>query len=117
MQMRNSVETWRAVVVACVLLIAGAGTSRAADEAPTGFDDETNGFLTQNQFEKMRAAFEHQVTREPAFTARSCEACHGQPITGGARHIFSNFFGHLDPVDGSFITQPTPSSATEPSCR
>lgn len=60
------------------------------DEAPTGFDDETNGFLSQGEFEARRQAFEGQqgtagVGR--AFGARSCAQCHQIPVSGAVSPI------------------------------
>jgi CxxC motif-containing protein (DUF1111 family) len=73
-------------LLASVALVPIAFSGR--DEAPTGFDDETNGFLSQGEFEARRQAFEGQqggiagIGR--AFGARSCGECHQIPVSGAA---------------------------------
>ena len=60
-------------------------------EAPTGFDNRTNGFISQNEFNRARAGFEETEGIEsglgPVYNAQSCVACHGNPVTGGLSQI------------------------------
>jgi CxxC motif-containing protein (DUF1111 family) len=83
-----------------------SGGAFAADEAPTGFDNQTNGVLSPDRFRKALEVFEHQVTVEeglgPIFTARSCAACHGQPVSGGQSQVRHLVVGHPDPIAGFF---------------
>src|SRR5688500_7728966 len=75
-----------------------------AEEAPHGFDDLTNGFVSQSQHEKNREVFERQVTIAeglgPVYTARSCAACHGHPMTGGGSQVTHTIAGRPDPFFG-----------------
>src|SRR5262249_32832891 len=69
-------------------------------EAPTGFNNLTNGFIPQTEHDKNREEFEHQETIAeglgPVYTARSCASCHGHPVTGGSGVVTATFAGHLD---------------------
>ena len=60
-------------------------------EAPTGFDNLTNGMTTQATFDDDRAVFEEHETIEdglgPLYNADSCAACHATPVTGGSSQI------------------------------
>jgi CxxC motif-containing protein (DUF1111 family) len=58
-------------------------------EAPTGFDNLTNGFTTQAQHDLDRAQFEEDAGDElgPLFNARSCLDCHSNPVTGGNSQV------------------------------
>ena len=75
-------------------------------EAPTGFDNLTNGFTLQTDHDKNRAEFEHEETVAeglgPLYTARSCASCHGQPVTGGASQVLHVTAGHPD-LSGNFV--------------
>ncbi len=87
------------------LMFMGAVASQSATEAPTGFDNLTNGFVSQTDHDKNRAEFENQETIAeglgPVYTARSCASCHGQPATGGSSQVTHVVAGHLD-LSGSF---------------
>lgn len=85
----------------------GAGGGHAApSEAPTGFDNMTNGFTEQGApFEELTAAtvvplrsfndnrfiFEEVETIEdglgPTFNAQSCRECHQNVVTGGSSQV------------------------------
>src|SRR4051794_22005921 len=74
-------------------------------EAPAGFNDQTNGYVVQAQHDKDRKEFEKQATIEeglgPVYTARSCNACHSQPTSGGSSQVLHTFAGHPD--SGTFV--------------
>ena len=57
-----------------------------ATEAPAAFDNLTNGFSTQAQFDLDRASFEERddIARGlgPVYNAQSCAECHQNPVTG-----------------------------------
>jgi Di-haem oxidoreductase, putative peroxidase len=69
-----------AAVAACLL-----------KEAPTGFDDKTNGFVSQGQHTADQEAFEEVdfITDGlgPVYNAQSCRECHQNPVTGGISQI------------------------------
>ena len=80
--------------------------SQSGTEAPTGFDNLTNGFALQTDHDKNREEFEHEETTAeglgPVYTARSCAACHGQPVTGGGSQVTHVQAGHLD-LSGNYF--------------
>ena len=102
------------VVLGAALLTASTNTAwsqtqsanTAATEAPTGFDNKTNGFLEQGppfeeitkdtvvpgrSFNDNRFIFEETENVEdgvgPTFNAQSCRECHQNVVTGGASQI------------------------------
>ena len=80
-----------------------------AAEAPSGFDNQSNGFTSQTQFDADRAAFEQREEVAdglgPVYNAQSCAECHQNPVTGGVSQIFELRAGHSGP-DGSFVPAP-----------
>lgn len=92
--------------IASLTLLFTATASGQAVEAPAGFDDRTNGFVVQAQHDKDRKEFEKQATIEeglgPIYTARSCAACHGQPVSGGGSQMLHVIAGHPD-SSGNFV--------------
>jgi CxxC motif-containing protein (DUF1111 family) len=87
----------------------------AVTEAPTGFDNRTNGFCTQAQMDDARAVFEEIESPAdglgPCYNLTSCAGCHQNPFsqdgTGGqvnelrAGHFNGNVF--VPPPGGSLI--------------
>ena len=87
---------------------------RRLTEAPTGFDNETNGFLPQGpdfdtidednvepgSFNDNRFIFEEEETIEdglgPVYNAQGCSECHQNVVTGGASQIAEHRTGRLD---------------------
>ncbi|MGC2263242.1 MAG: di-heme oxidoredictase family protein, partial [Candidatus Acidiferrales bacterium] len=74
-------------------------------EAPTGFDNQTNGFVDQATHASDQTAFEAvlQVAEGlgPLYNAQSCRECHQNPTSGGQSQITELRVGHLGP-DGHF---------------
>ena len=74
--------------------------SQAPAEAPTGFDNLTNGFTTQAQFEADRDVFEESEPIEeglgPVYNAQSCAECHQNPVTGAISQVTELRAGHFD---------------------
>ena len=83
--------------------------SQAATEAPAGFDNLTNGLLTQATMDADRAVFEERddIAKGlgPVYNAQSCAECHQNPVTGGISQITEFRAGHLD-VNGNFVDAP-----------
>jgi CxxC motif-containing protein (DUF1111 family) len=75
------------------------------EEAPTGFDNKTNGFEDQAAFDEDRGEFEAVETIEdglgPVYNATSCVSCHQNPVTGSSSQIAEIRAGHrvADPDD------------------
>jgi CxxC motif-containing protein (DUF1111 family) len=87
--------------------------TQSATEAPTGFDDLTNGFTTQVELDADRDIFAEQESKDeglgPVYNAQSCGECHQNPITGGISQITElraghfNGFNFVDHPGGSLI--------------
>jgi CxxC motif-containing protein (DUF1111 family) len=93
------------------LLIAGQETLRnpnPATEAPAAFDNKTNGYLSQLQFEEFKDTFEEVEGIDeglgPTFNEASCAACHGIPVTGGSGLQLETRAGRL--IFGHFVEHP-----------
>jgi Di-haem oxidoreductase, putative peroxidase len=97
------------------------GTAAAAPvEALAAFDNLTNGFTTQRDFDENRETFEEVEGIAdglgPTYNAQSCRECHQNVVTGGASQVTEQRTGHLtggrffDSQGGSLIA----SRATHP---
>lgn len=80
--------------------------SQSATEAPTGFDNQTNGMVSQTQFNSDLAVFEERddIAKGlgPVYNAQSCAECHQNPVSGGISQITEFRCGHLD-ANGNFV--------------
>jgi CxxC motif-containing protein (DUF1111 family) len=93
---------------------ASPGPRAPATEAPTGFDNLTNGFTEQGppfeslnednvialrSFNDNRFIFEEAETIKdglgPLYNAQSCRECHQNVVTGGASQVSELRTGHL----------------------
>jgi len=78
-------------------------------EAPTGFNNLTNGFVSQSQFDQDRDVFEEREGIAqglgPVYNAQACAECHQNPTTGGISQITELRAGHLDAA-GNFVPAP-----------
>jgi CxxC motif-containing protein (DUF1111 family) len=73
----------------------------AAVEAPTGFDNQTNGFEPQAQFDQDRTMhFENIETPDkglgPIFNGQSCSECHNSPVSGSISQVTEMRAGLFD---------------------
>jgi CxxC motif-containing protein (DUF1111 family) len=67
--------------------------------APANFDDLTNGFLDQGDFDDAKETFEEVDVIDPdglgpVYNAQSCSECHQNPVTGGISQITELRAGH-----------------------
>jgi CxxC motif-containing protein (DUF1111 family) len=103
---------------------ASAGEMRGVlSEAPTGFDNQTNGFNEQGppydtinedtvvalrSFNDNRFIFEEAESIEdglgPTYNAQGCRECHQNVVTGGASQIAEHRTGRM--TDGQFFESP-----------
>lgn len=78
-------------------------------EAPAAFDNLTNGFVTQAEFDDGLDAFADVETIEdglgPVFNAQGCAQCHQNPIVGGGSQVSELRAGHLNRA-GEFVDAP-----------
>jgi len=81
----------------------------APTEAPAGFDNQTNGYVTQPDFDLARASFEEREAigdgLGPVYNAQSCTECHQSPVTGAISQVTELRVGHLD-ARGNFENPP-----------
>lgn len=95
------------VVAVCAPVSIGL-SSPARDEAPTGYDRQTNGFIDQQTYVADEASFAAVEFVEdgvgPVYNASSCGECHANPITGGSSQVLEMRAGRV--VDGAFDEHP-----------
>ena len=82
---------------------ADSVASQAATEAPTGFDNQSNGLFPQTQFEADQVSFdEHETISDglgPVYNAQGCSECHQNPVSGGGSQVLELRAGHFDGVN------------------
>src|SRR5882762_5549530 len=104
------------VMVCLVVTAAFAGSFRyavqgqsEATEALAGFDNRTNGFLSQPDFTTVRKTFEERDNIAkglgPVYNAQSCAECHQSPVTGAGSQISELRAGHRN-SSGAFVDAP-----------
>ncbi|HEX3553393.1 MAG TPA: di-heme oxidoredictase family protein [Thermoanaerobaculia bacterium] len=75
-------------------------------DAPTGFDNATNGLVDQATHDADRSVFKQNETAAvglgPTFNGVSCDSCHSIPVTGGISTVTELRAGHLD-ANGNFV--------------
>jgi CxxC motif-containing protein (DUF1111 family) len=80
-----------------------------ASEAPAGFDDRTNGFLSQADFDAKKEVFEEREFIAdglgPVYNAQACSECHQNPVTGATSQISELRAGHRN-SSGHFVDAP-----------
>jgi CxxC motif-containing protein (DUF1111 family) len=90
-----------AAALSLILVSAAAPTS----DAPTGFDNQTNGLVDDATHQADQTAFEAvlQIPEGlgPLYNAQSCRECHQNPVSGAASQATELRVGHLGP-DGRF---------------
>ena len=76
-----------------------------APDAPTGFDNKSNGVVDDPTHQTDQAKFEETEAISdglgPLFNAQSCRECHQNPVSGGATQVLELRIGHRGP-DGKF---------------
>ena len=93
-----------------LLFIGVAAAGGGADEALAGFDNLTNGFVSQAAYDSARAIFEKPETAAsglgPIYNGQSCLECHRNPVSGGNSKNSVLRAGHEDPTTGLFVPAP-----------
>src|SRR5881409_1478409 len=76
-----------------------------AAEAPTGFDDQSNGAVNDSTHQADQEAFDEVEEISdglgPLYNAQSCRECHQNPTSGGPSQVSELRVGRLGP-DGTF---------------
>jgi CxxC motif-containing protein (DUF1111 family) len=80
-----------------------------ATEAPAAFDNLTNGFIPQADFDRTKDQFEERDGSDeglgPLYNAQACAECHQNPVTGAISQISELRAGHQDAA-GNFVAAP-----------
>src|SRR3954471_9011850 len=88
------------------LVVEGQG---GATEAPAGFDNQTNGFLSPTDFAAAKETFEERDEIAdglgPVYNAQACSECHQDPVTGATSQISELRAGHRN-ASGNFVDAP-----------
>jgi CxxC motif-containing protein (DUF1111 family) len=81
----------------------------AAVDAPTGYDNLTNGFSSQTNFDLDRAVFDtvEQIGDGlgPVYNAKACRECHQNPVSGSVTQVNELRAGSTD-ASGNFTQHP-----------
>ena len=92
------------VVVSATLILASAASQFT--EAPTGFDNNSNGVTDAATHQADQTTFEEveQISDGlgPLYNAQSCRECHQNPVSGAASQVTELRVGHLG-SDGRFL--------------
>src|SRR6266704_2241367 len=98
-------------IVAAALTLALVSVITQFPDAPTGFDNKTNGIVDDatHQADQMKFDEVEQLSDGlgPLYSAQSCRECHQSPVSGGASQVTELRVGHLGP-DGRFRTPDIP---------
>jgi CxxC motif-containing protein (DUF1111 family) len=90
---------------AALFAFAALSLAPTSPEAPTGFDNQTNGAVDQTTHAADQTAFEAvlQIAEGlgPLYNAQSCRECHQNPTSGGLSQMTELRVGHDSP-DGHF---------------
>jgi CxxC motif-containing protein (DUF1111 family) len=100
------IATSAVICIVVLPLLTGIGQEQATNEAPTGFDDATNGMVDQATHDADRTKFFEEVENQtnglgPTFNQTSCVSCHSNPKAGGNSTTVEQRAGHLD-ASGNF---------------
>ncbi len=92
------------IPLAALSLILAFSASRST-EAPTGFDNKSNGVADDATHEADQMRFEEvELVSDglgPLYNAQSCRECHQSPVSGAASQVAELRVGHQGP-DGHF---------------
>src|SRR3982074_1548077 len=93
-------EPMKLFIAAAVLTLALVSVATQFPDAPTGFDNKTNGMVDDATHQADQAKFDEveQLTDGlgPLYNAQSCRECHQTPVTGAASQVTELRVGHLD---------------------
>jgi CxxC motif-containing protein (DUF1111 family) len=80
-------------------------------EAPTGFDNKTNGLVDDATHSADQAKFDEIEAISdglgPVYNAQSCRECHQNPTSGGSSQVTESRVGHHGP-HGEFVNPDIP---------
>jgi CxxC motif-containing protein (DUF1111 family) len=89
----------------CLLIVSAFFFAPILSEAPTGFDNKTNGLVDDATHTADQAKFDEIEAISdglgPIYNAQSCRECHQNPTSGGSSQVSELRVGHRGP-DGKF---------------
>ncbi len=95
----------RLFIAAAVLSLVLASVASQISEAPTGFDNQSNGVVDDATHHDDQAKFDAVEGLAdglgPLYNAQSCRECHQNPTSGGPSQVTELRVGHPGP-DGRF---------------
>ncbi len=98
------------MAIAALALVLASQTTQP-DEAPTGFDNKSNGLVDDPTHQADQVKFDEVEGVAdglgPLYNAQSCRECHQNPTSGGASQVAELRVGHLGP-DGRFVNPDIP---------
>jgi len=87
--------------VVLFLSVALASTTSPDPEAPTGFDNKSNGVVDDATHQSDQAKFDETEAVDdglgPLYNAQSCRECHQNPTSGGTSQVAELRVGHQGP--------------------
>jgi CxxC motif-containing protein (DUF1111 family) len=94
-------------IAAAALTFALASVATQSSDAPTGFDNKSNGMVDDATHQADQAKFDEVEQLSdglgPLYNAQSCRECHQSPVSGAASQVTELRVGHNGP-DGRFRT-------------
>jgi CxxC motif-containing protein (DUF1111 family) len=101
----------RFLIGLCVLLISVFFFAPVLPEAPSGFDNKSNGLVDDATHTADQVKFDEieQISDGlgPLYNAQSCRECHQNPTSGGSSQVSELRVGHRGP-DGKFANPEIP---------
>jgi CxxC motif-containing protein (DUF1111 family) len=98
-------------MVLSVLCFFALAATTNPPEAPTSFDNLSNGLVDDQTHQADQAKFDATETITdglgPLFNAQSCRECHQNPVSGGVSQVMELRVGHKGP-DGKFANPEIP---------
>jgi CxxC motif-containing protein (DUF1111 family) len=98
-------------IAAAAITFALVSVATQSTDAPTGFDNKTNGMVDDATHQADQTKFDEveQLTDGlgPLYNAQSCRECHQSPVSGAASQVAELRVGHNGP-DGHFRTPDIP---------
>src|SRR5258708_2192739 len=98
-------------IAAAVVTFALVSVATQFPDAPTGFDNKSNGMVDDATHLADQAKFdEFELLTDglgPLYNAQSCRECHQSPVSGAASQVTELRVGHNGP-DGRFRTPDIP---------
>jgi len=105
---QKKASTRRLIILAGFLLflLAAPLVYGVVMEAPAGFDDMTNGFTSQTQFEADKEIFDDFELigngLGPVYNAQACRECHQNPVSGSSTQVTELRVGRTDAFGNFF---------------